>query len=122
MLILPEELSRFRAVFEGGRYWESHEWLEASWREDPNPLRHGLILYASAYVHLLRDNAHGVLAQLAKARREFEALPDSIDRVDVAALLRDIDRLRMEVTGRAAQGQARLADLAAGTVIPIREG
>lgn len=121
MLILPGELARFRSAFEAGRYWESHERLEASWRNDPNPLRHGLILYASAYVHLLRDNAHGVLAQLGKARRELEGLPDTIDQVDVAALLLDLERLRQEVERRRDAAHQHLADLAGHAVIHVRD-
>lgn len=117
MLISAGELAGFCERFNSGRFWESHEWLEPGWRTAPNPLRHGLILYASAWVHVRRNNVHGVLTQLAKARSEFETLPGMVDGVNVAALLEDIERLRVAVALRAEGGDS-LPDLARDAIIP----
>ncbi|MGD2069900.1 MAG: DUF309 domain-containing protein, partial [Gemmatimonadota bacterium] len=46
----------------------------------------GLILYASAFVHLERGNAHGVRAQLAKALGRLEGYPSPYLGLDVDAL------------------------------------
>jgi predicted metal-dependent hydrolase len=116
-LISHAELAWFCERFDSGHFWESHESLEPGWLEAPNALRHGLILYASAWVHVLRNNTHGVLAQLAKARVEFETLPGEVDGVHVAALLEDIVQLQAAVTRRAEDG-ASLASLARGVTIP----
>jgi predicted metal-dependent hydrolase len=63
----PVVLERFVRLFNAGEYWESHEELEGAWRVGRSAFYHGLILYASAFVHVTRGNAHGVWAQLAKA-------------------------------------------------------
>lgn len=68
---VPAELLEFVALFNRGEYWESHEVLEAPWRRNRSGFFKGLILYASAFVHLRRGNAHGLGAQLRKARREL---------------------------------------------------
>ncbi len=64
---VPPALTEFVRLFNSGAYWESHEVLEAPWREDRSDFYHGLILLASALVHRRRSNDHGVLAQLDKA-------------------------------------------------------
>ena len=63
----PVPLERFVRLFNAGEYWESHEELEAAWRAGRSEFYHGLILYASAFVHAGRGNPHGVWSQLAKA-------------------------------------------------------
>ncbi len=64
---VPPALTEFVRLFNSGAYWESHEVLEAPWRENRSDFYHGLILLASALVHRQRSNDHGVLAQLDKA-------------------------------------------------------
>jgi predicted metal-dependent hydrolase len=87
-------LERFVARFNQGAYWESHEVLEAAWRENPSPFYQGLILFASAFVHVLRGNAHGVRAQLAKADALLRDHAPAYLGVDVSALLAAGDRAR----------------------------
>ncbi|MFW6175509.1 MAG: DUF309 domain-containing protein, partial [Acidobacteriota bacterium] len=83
---LPEPLLAFRDLFREGRYWESHEALEGAWRESRSELYHGLILYASAFVHAARDNAHGIVAQLDKTLDALSDHPDAYLGVDVAEI------------------------------------
>jgi hypothetical protein len=64
---IPPALTEFARLFNRGDYWESHEILEAVWKESRSDFYHGLILLASAFVHGERKNRHGVLAQLDKA-------------------------------------------------------
>ena len=56
-------------LFNQEAFWESHEVLEGPWRETGSDFYHGLILYASAFVHVQRGNPHGIGAQLVKAER-----------------------------------------------------
>jgi hypothetical protein len=65
--------SAFLALFNRRDFWESHEALEAAWRETGSEFYHALILYASAFVHVQRGNRHGIAAQLEKARPLLEA-------------------------------------------------
>ncbi len=84
----PPALVRFAELFEEGRYWDSHEVLEGPWRTSGSPFYHGLILLASAWVHVGRENAHGIDAQLRKALDALEGVPGAYLGVDVEALRR----------------------------------
>jgi hypothetical protein len=96
---LPEPLLAFRDLFREGRYWESHEALEDAWRESRSDLYHGLILYASAFVHAARDNAHGIVAQLDKTLDVLSDYPDAYLGVDVAAIREHARACRRRVEG-----------------------
>ena len=64
---LPVPFRRFPELYRAGRFWDSHEALEDAWRANRSDFYQGLILYASAWGHRERRNAHGVRAQLRKA-------------------------------------------------------
>ncbi len=96
-LPLPTPLLRFVALFNGGQCWESHEVLEGPWRAEGSEFYHGLILYASAFVHLQRGNAHGIVAQLEKARKALAQYEPEYLGVDVTLLRQDAIRLMAEV-------------------------
>lgn len=81
------------------RYWQSHEVLEGPWRQRGSDFFHGLILYASAFVHVLRGNAHGVVAQLDKAEMRLWGYRPFYLGIDVDALLAHVDRCRGLVKG-----------------------
>ena len=85
---LPAPYLAFLDRFSRGEFWEAHEVLEGAWREGRSGFYKGLILLASAFVHAGRGNAHGVGAQLAKARRELAPYAPAYLGQDVAALLR----------------------------------
>jgi len=61
--------------------------LEGPWRETGSDFYHGLILYASAFVHVQRGNPHGIRAQLAKAERFLREFRPAYLGVDVGPLL-----------------------------------
>lgn len=87
MTTIPRELERFLALHSEGAFWESHEVLEGPWRRAGSDFYQGLILYASAWVHWERENAHGVRAQLGKSLERLEGYP-------AAYLGLDVDRIR----------------------------
>lgn len=82
----PPPLVQFLALYHDGDFWESHEVLEGPWRRHGSAFYQGLILYASAWVHWQRGNAHGVGAQLAKAGRRLSDHPAHYLGVDVGAI------------------------------------
>jgi len=84
----PAALVRFVELFNAGEFWESHEVLEGPWREHGSAFYQGLILYASAFVHAKRDNAHGIRAQLRKARQALAPYEPAYLGVDTAAVRR----------------------------------
>lgn len=83
---LPEALLRFVELVNAGQFWESHEVLEAPWRASRSGFYHGLILYASAFVHARRGKARGIVAQLEKAERALAPYPGAYLGLDVDAL------------------------------------
>ena len=93
----PSQLEDFVARFNAGSFWESHEILEAAWRETGSDFYQGLILFASAYVHVRRANLHGVRAQLAKAVSRLGGYRPSYLGVDVDAVLDAADAARRAV-------------------------
>lgn len=86
--VFPPPLRAFIRRFNRGHFWESHEVLEDAWRECGSAFYHGLILYASAFVHLERNNAHGIRAQMEKARRALSDVPSPYLGVDVDGIRR----------------------------------
>ncbi len=66
---LPPAYAEFLDLFGRGEFWRAHEALEGAWRARRSGFYQGLILLASAWVHVKRGNAHGVIAQLRKAER-----------------------------------------------------
>ncbi len=85
--LFPTALEAFVELFNQEAFWESHEVLEGPWRETGSDFYHGLILYASAFVHVQRANPHGIRAQLAKAERFLREFRPAYLGVDVGPLL-----------------------------------
>lgn len=84
----PQALVRFVRLVNQGHYWAAHEALEQGWRQNRSDFFHGLIVYASAFVHARRGNPRGVLLQLAKVGAYLGRYPPAYLGVDVAAVLR----------------------------------
>ncbi len=97
---LPDVLLRFVELFNREEFWECHEVLEDAWRESGSDFYHGLILYASAFVHARRGNRHGILAQLEKATAEIAPYPPAYLGLDVAKIRRHAARCRRLVEAR----------------------
>jgi predicted metal-dependent hydrolase len=93
----PAPLRHFLELYQAGRFWDSHEALEEAWRENRSDFYQGLILYASAWVHWERRNAHGVRAQLLKTQERLAAYPDAYLGLAVAELRAHCIEIRQEV-------------------------
>jgi hypothetical protein len=89
---LPPSLVRFVELFNAGQHWESHEALEDLWREVSSDFLQGLILYASAFVHVRRGNRHGIGAQLSKAEEKLAPYGPRYLGVHVEDVLANIRR------------------------------
>ena len=83
----PAALTSFVELFNEEAFWESHEVLEEPWRNNKSDFYHGLILFASALVHVQRGNAHGILAQLEKAERYLQPYRPAYLGIDLEPLL-----------------------------------
>lgn len=101
---LPEPLRRYVELVNQGEFWESHEALEGPWRKNRSDFYHGLILYASAFVHARRGTPHGIVAQLEKAEEALQPYPDAYLGLNVAAIRRHARRTRKAVSVRRGDG------------------
>lgn len=108
MAALPPPLVRFLELFNDAEFWESHEALEDAWRRTESDFYQALILYASAWVHWERGNAHGVRAQLGKALNRLEGYPSPWLGMDVEALRDACERGRRMVAARPEGWEAHL--------------
>jgi predicted metal-dependent hydrolase len=105
---LPSGLEDFVDLFNKGAFWEAHEALEPEWRRTRSDFYHGLILYASAWVHHDRGNPHGIQAQLAKATPLLrEHMPGYLG-IDVSGIL---EQGRELAAGRPARAPLIITDL-----------
>lgn len=80
-------IQRFLRLFNSRRFWDAHEALEDTWRATGSDFYQGLILYASAFVHAQRANAHGLLAQLRKTKSRLRGFRPDYLGFDVDAIL-----------------------------------
>jgi predicted metal-dependent hydrolase len=83
--------------FNQGWYWASHETLEDAWHRTRSEFYHGLILVASAFVHVRRQNAHGVVAQINKAVAALSAYRPHYMGLDVTLLIRHLRQVQSAV-------------------------
>ena len=95
--VLPRPFQRFLELHRAGRFWDSHEALEEAWRSSGSDFYQGLILYASAWVHWERRNAHGVRAQLDKALKRLDLYPAAYLGLNVAELRAHCVAVRQDV-------------------------
>jgi uncharacterized protein len=109
---IPAALWEFASLFNGGEFWESHEVLETPWRQARSDFLQGLILVASAWVHVRRGNPRGIAAQLRKAERRLSPYRPFYLGVDVDTLLAHLERTRTVVTCNAGAPAAAWAGLA----------
>jgi len=107
----PPPLRRFIELYAEGRFWDSHEVLEEPWRNNRSDLYQGLILYASAWVHWERRNAHGVRAQLSKALERLSGYPEAYLGCDVRSIREHCATVREEVRAHPDDWQGRVAPL-----------
>ena len=114
---LPAEYRRFVDQFNHGWYWASHETLEDVWHRTRSEFYHGLILLASTFVHVQRENAHGVAAQTDKAIAALFSCRPQYLGLDVNQLIAHLRQVRSAVRqeSRSPQGWAR------GIVAPVLE-
>ena len=96
---IPKALGEFLGCFSRGEFWESHEVLEVPWRQNRSGFYKGLILLASALVHVQRGNPRGVVAQCRKAERELAPFRPHYLGLQVEEILSHLRALRQAAEG-----------------------
>ncbi len=85
-----------RSYFNGERFWESHETLEALWRStigEEKDLQQGLILVAAAYVHLQKDELEVALGILRRSLPKLRWSERHYLGIDVEAVRKRIEEI-----------------------------
>lgn len=107
---LPGRLGEFYDAldqFNDGYWFESHETLEDLWHVTPLPERtlfQGVIQAAAALVHFARGEYPGIFKLFDASLDKLRAFaPDALG-VDVAALVKDIERVRAELVALGPEG------------------
>jgi len=112
----PPALIEFVRLFNAGEYWQSHEVLEAPWKEGRSDFYHGLILLASAFVHRERKNGRGILAQLDKAEPVLSRFRPHYLGIDMNKTLRLAEGLRATLASGLTAGEEARLELDRGLV------
>jgi predicted metal-dependent hydrolase len=82
-------------LFNAGEYWHAHEQWEACWLVAAEPeatFYKGIIQAAAALVHWKKGNPRGLRRNWEKSRPKLVALPATMQRLDLQALIADMDR------------------------------
>jgi predicted metal-dependent hydrolase len=82
-------------LFNAGEYWHAHEQWEACWLVAAEPeatFYKGIIQAAAALVHWKKGNPRGLRRNWEKSRPKLVALPATMQRLDLHALIADMDR------------------------------
>jgi hypothetical protein len=88
------------ALFNAGKYWESHEAWEKIWRRHPEPWRYfvqGLIQAAAAHHQLQRGIRHGVIKHLSNALVKLDVAPADFAGLALAPFCERLHQLLNEV-------------------------
>ena len=102
---MTEGMAAGAALFDAGRYFEAHEVWEDYWREEHRPVRElyqALVQVASAFIQHGRQRPAGAKWLLERAFFHLAAFPDCCHGVDVAALRRQMERMRDELAAGSA--------------------
>lgn len=98
--VYPRPFLHFIRLFNDELFWEAHEALEGPWRRCRSPFYKGIIIYASAFVHVQRGNPAGVWKQMGKVLNYLPPYRPGYMGLDVETILADARRCRERVQGR----------------------
>ncbi len=107
---LPDLALKGIEEFNGGEFYECHEYLEEAWMQEPRRVRflyQGILQVGVGFYHLQNGNwrgATGLLRNGTQRLREFE--PETLG-IDVARLVRESERCleELEALGRERVGE-----------------
>lgn len=107
---LPEEARIGLQLFNEGKFFEAHEYLELAWRAEASPKRYlyiGVLQAGVAYYHIQRRNYRGALKVIARSRRWLNLLPQWCGGINIAKLCNDLDAVEKVVRQLGPEGLDR---------------
>jgi len=98
--MFPAPYETFISLFNAQRFWDAHEVLEGPWRRNRSRFYKGLIIYASAFVHLQRGNPVGIGKQMRKVLHYLPPFEPCYMGLDVSAITAHAETCCRAVAGR----------------------
>ncbi|MEN9935537.1 MAG: hypothetical protein RLZZ387_2116 [Chloroflexota bacterium] len=86
-------------LFNEGHYWHAHEQWEICWLAADTPdalFFKGIIQAAAALVHWQRGNPRGLRRNWEKGRPKLVAVAPQVTRIDLRALITEMDRFVLD--------------------------
>ncbi|NIV16421.1 MAG: DUF309 domain-containing protein [Aliifodinibius sp.] len=99
-------------LFNIGKYFEAHEYLEIAWNAEPHPdrrLYQGILQAGIAFMHARNQYAKGVFSMYQRCKVWLWPWPDQCRTINVGKLKADLQALVDEITHL---GEDRLSELA----------
>jgi hypothetical protein len=96
-------------LFNNGKYFDAHEYLEEAWFNDASKgreLYRAILQIAVAYFHIERHNFSGAVKMFWRVRQWIEPLPDTCRGVNVASLRIDSRTVYKVLTSMGREGIA----------------
>jgi predicted metal-dependent hydrolase len=97
---LPPEVITGLELFNAGRYFEAHEELEMAWRREKGAIRdlyRGILQVGVGYYHIQRRNYRGALKMFLRCRQWLDLFPSECCGIDLARFRRDFEAIEAQV-------------------------
>ncbi len=114
----PQAVQGLR-LFNAGKYFESHEALEAAWNEETGPVRdlyRGILQIAVVYLHITRRNYNGAVKVYGRSQKWLKDWPAICRGIFVEELRRDAEAVITEVERLGAE---RIGELSRTLLKPV---
>jgi hypothetical protein len=107
-------MRRAAALFNGGLFFECHEYLEDLWRRAPGcdkGFYQGIIHVAAAFYHYEKDNLHGARVKLASGIEKLRALPPLSHGIRLDRWLKRLARWKTRVDAGIPGGALKISEI-----------
>jgi predicted metal-dependent hydrolase len=97
---LPLKAIEGLKLFNKKQFFESHEELEAAWRDEKGSIRYlyqGVLQVAVVYFHITRGNYEGAVRMRERCLKLLRDYPDVCRGIQVGKLKKDLDHVIQEV-------------------------
>ncbi|MDR7486598.1 MAG: DUF309 domain-containing protein [Armatimonadota bacterium] len=111
---IPPVVWKGAVLFNGGLFFECHEFLEDAWRAAPpeeKPFYHGIILVAAGFYHLEKGNLHGARTKLAAGINTLRAPPAASYGIRLDRWLPSLARWQARLDAGAGTGVLEVSEI-----------
>lgn len=99
------------SLFNQGKYYECHDYLEEAWVEDEGPgreLYRAILQVGISYFQIERGNFRGAVKMLLRVRQWLQPLPEICRGVDVGRLVEDVENVHAALLELGPDGMEQL--------------